>query len=102
MESFLLHGFPDDFLRAAPYFFGIVFHPSGLGEYLFVFPLRSRNDSSGMIEDDEARARRALINRAQVCCHCGFLRNESQLAPISLKSPPQVAQPEARPAESTG
>jgi hypothetical protein len=63
------HGFLDDVVRATPDLFWIVLDPSWLGIDLLVLTLSGADDASGTIEYYEARARRSLINGANVACH---------------------------------
>jgi hypothetical protein len=48
-----------------------MFDPTGLRIDLRVLLLRARDDRPGLIEHDEARARRALVNRADELSHEG-------------------------------
>ena len=72
-EVALLHGLRNYLLGAAPDFFGIVLDPAGLRINLLVFFLGNRDDSSGLIENDEAGAGRALIDGADIAGHCTAL-----------------------------
>ena len=58
--------FRDHRLRRAQNFVGVVLDPAGAGKDLLVFALRVGDRLALAIEDDEARARRALIHRSDI------------------------------------
>src|SRR5262249_31728428 len=66
MQAAKTHRFGDDVLGAAPDFFGIMLHPTGLRVDLLMLLLRGSDDSGRAVKNDEARAGSALIERADV------------------------------------
>src|SRR5580700_3660577 len=72
VETALLHGLGNHLLSAAPDLRGIVLHPSRLGKDLLVFFLCHRDNASGPVEDDEARARSPLVNGSDVVRHAYY------------------------------
>ena len=69
LKDLLGHSFANDVLSAAPDFVGIVFDPPGCGIDLLVLFLGLRNDAAGVVENDEARAGGALIERSEISRH---------------------------------
>ena len=66
LQSFLLHGFFDDFRCSPPDFVRVVLNPPRLRKNLFVLFLRNSRDAARAIEDNEASAGRALIDSANI------------------------------------
>jgi tRNA U54 and U55 pseudouridine synthase Pus10 len=63
--------FGDDVHRPRRDLRGVVFHPAGLREDLAVLQLMLPARQAMVVEDDEPRARRALIQRADKSRHGG-------------------------------
>src|SRR5262249_50199177 len=68
-EASLLHGIRDDFLRATPDFFRIVFNPSRLWIDLLVLSLGDRGNAPFRVEHDEPGACGSLIYSSEITCH---------------------------------
>ena len=76
LESTFLERLADYLVRAPQDLQRIVLHPAGPRKYLFMLLLRDRDNSSRTIEYYEPRARRSLVDCADVIFHyplSGFL-----------------------------
>ena len=65
----MVHGLLHDVLGVAPDFVRVVLDPAWLGIDLFVLFLGDADDPAAAIEDNEARAGGALVDRADVAWH---------------------------------
>src|SRR5678809_680939 len=63
------NGFRHCAVLCAPYFFGIMFYPTGLRKYLFEFFLRNADDVALLIKNDTAAAGGTLVECKDVMRH---------------------------------
>src|SRR6185369_11948540 len=88
-QAFFLHGFVNNFLYSLPDFVGVVLDPARLRKNLLVLFLCDSRNAAHAVEDDEASAGCALVNRTDIVGHTheSFRRYRAGFAEASCGRP---------------